>query len=107
MTVGASRPVNSFILTKPIALLARLVRASGADSSCFETSFSNFSRYILIVAPEDPVPLSRNITRAVSPDGYLKKRVKPCLEVFDPSTGSTYLYHWTSWRYYLLDQASK
>ena len=91
MTVGASLLVNSCSLTNLMARSARLFNAAGADSSCIDESFSNFSKYIRIVAPALPVPLSRKTTRAESPVGYWQFRINPCFEETDPSTGSTYL----------------
>lgn len=44
-----------------------------------------------MVAPADPVPESLKITLDVSPVGYSKFRMSPCLLVSDPSTGSVYL----------------
>ena len=55
---------------------------------CFDTSFSYCSKYIRIVAPADPVPLRRKTTRAGSPDERLKLRIRPCFDVWLPSTGS-------------------
>lgn len=91
ITVGASLPVNSSSCTALIALSARLFSAVGAASPCLVVSFSYFSRYIRIVAPADPVPLSRKTTRAASPDLYSKLRISPCFDVVEPSTGSVYL----------------
>ena len=91
MTVGESLPVSFSICTRPRARSARDFSAFGAESLCFETSFSNFSRYIRIVAPAEPVPLRRKTTRAESPFGYSNPRISPWLVAFDPSTGSVYL----------------
>ena len=91
MTVGESRPVSSCILTSPIARSASPLRAAGAASSCLDSSFSYFSRYIRMVAPADPVPESLKTARAVSPFSYSKLRMRPCFDVFEPSTGSVYL----------------
>jgi len=91
MTVGASRPVKSTSCTRPIARSAKLFNASGAACPCFATSPSNFSKYMRIVAPADPVPLNLNTTLAGSPLGYLNDRVNPWLVATEPSTGSVYL----------------
>ncbi len=88
MTVGASRPVVFSICTNLRASSAKSFNAAGADVSCFDASFSYRSKYIRIVAPEDPVPLSLKTTRAGSPDGNWKFSMSPCLDVLDPSTGS-------------------
>jgi len=89
ITVGTVLPVVSDIFTIPSARLAKLVSATGADWLCLAGSFSYFSRYIRIVAPADPVPLRRNITRATSPlEIYSKFSIRPWLDVLDPSTGS-------------------
>ena len=63
----------------------------GADSPCRAESFSYFSRYIRMVAPAEPVPLSRKTTRAGSPLLVSNPRINPCLLVVEPSTGSVYL----------------
>ena len=81
ITVGDSLPVNSCILTNPRARSASDFNATGAASSCLDVSFSNFSRYILIVAPADPVPESLKMTLELSPDGYSKFKIRPCLFV--------------------------
>jgi hypothetical protein len=65
--------------------------AEGADSPCLLGSFSNCSKYILIVAPAEPVPDRRKITLAESPVGYSKLRMRPCFDACEPSTGSVYL----------------
>lgn len=91
ITVGESRPVSSCILTSPIARSASPLRAAGAASSCLDSSFSYFSRYIRMVAPADPVPESLKTARAVSPFSYSKLRMRPCFDVCEPSTGSVYL----------------
>ena len=91
ITVGDDRPVNSVSSTKPIARSARLLSMVGADSPCLAASLSYFSRYIRIVAPADPVPLSRKTTRAGSPLLVSNPRINPCLLVVEPSTGSVYL----------------
>ncbi len=90
ITVGDSLPVSSCIFTNARARSAKLFKAAGADSSCFDVSFSNFSKYILIVAPADPVPDNLKITLESSPEGYSKFNMSPCLLVSEPSTGSTY-----------------
>jgi hypothetical protein len=88
MTVGTSFPVSSFIMDKAIARSARLFNATGAASLCLVTSLSNCSKYTRIVAPALPVPLNRNTTRAVFPLPNSNLSIKPCLDVWEPSTGS-------------------
>ena len=88
ITVGASLPVVASICTSQQASSARSFSAAGADWLCFVGSFSYCSRYMRIVAPEEPVPLRRKTTRAGSPEGSRKWRISPCREVCDPSTGS-------------------
>ena len=88
MTVGDSLPVNFSSCTRPMARSAKLFSAEGAASPYLSLSFSYFSRYIRMVAPADPVPLRRKTTRASSPLAYWKNKIRPWLDVRDPSTGS-------------------
>ena len=45
-----------------------------------------------MVAPADPVPESLKTARAVSPFSYSKLMIRPCFDVWEPSTGSVYLF---------------
>ena len=45
-----------------------------------------------MVAPADPVPESLKTARAVSPFSYSKLMMRPCFDVWEPSTGSVYLF---------------
>ena len=56
ITVGESRPVNSFNFDVSSATFINGASASCASIFCFVTSGSYCSMYMLTVAPEEPVP---------------------------------------------------
>mmetsp|Transcript_5427 Transcript_5427/g.9377 ORF Transcript_5427/g.9377 Transcript_5427/m.9377 type:complete len:242 (+) Transcript_5427:762-1487(+) len=86
MTVGFSRPVNSFNLERSRAILMMGPRATCASSSSLAASAVYCSMYNRMVAPEEPVPESRKMMR--EPSVNTKRR--PCFVALLPSMGSVY-----------------
>lgn len=92
ITVGAVRPVNSSNRANLIAKSANGFNTSELGKPCLVTSGSYFSKYILTVAPVDPVPDKRNTALVPSPNINLT----PCFVAWLPSTGSVYAKSSTS-----------